>query len=258
MKTFLVTALTYAVLAAASFCHAQTCRNCTSGACSECTVKVGVYGYTRPTWRPWPTTKEAAPGERKKVDRRLIRPEPYETPSPEAEAEGVPERAPDLEPPSVDPMPEAQPDLPPELPPPLRNKQPIPILDSSSAARPRAAVAQAIPATPVITRPYSLAPQPTEATAAEAAAAEPSLAAQPSPRDEPAERPIASMNLPVMNLPVSAQASIEHSERGNPLRHVSGSRTRPATAIMSRRTVSNAPVAVQAKPAALDAANPLR
>lgn len=133
------------VLFAGSRVWAADCRNCGSGACKQCTVKPNVYGYSPPTWRSWPQTDFDKPTEAKKVDRRLVRPEGFETPTPRREAEGTPaappeiDRQPDL--PDEDPMK----DTPPDLPPPLRNKQPLPVRQASASVQDRLKLAGAEP-----------------------------------------------------------------------------------------------------------------
>jgi hypothetical protein len=141
MKIILIVGFVFSVFGSANVCQvaqAQQCTSCNSGSCTQCTVKVGVYGYSRPTWRPWPTTKHETPSDRQKINRRLIRPQPYETPAPESEADGLPSLIqPGRSRPGLDPMPTLPEDQPPALPPQLRNKQPIPIDNSTMHRRHR-------------------------------------------------------------------------------------------------------------------------
>ena len=219
MKLVLTFCFTGSLIASAAMCRvsqAEVCRHCNSGSCGECTVKVGVYGYSRPTWRPWPTTKEETPGERKKTDRRLIRPEPYETPSPESEADGVPGTTPRR----IDPIPVPVPreDDPPALPP----------QSSMNSLRE--------PAMPLTAKPSKSENDRADIVDKRAV--------------EPAQRRIASLNVPV-----SAELPAQSIRSNNPLRMSvrTASRSNP-----TRRSATNAPVAIRVGGVAHPvAANPL-
>ncbi|MCG8583892.1 MAG: hypothetical protein MI757_04180 [Pirellulales bacterium] len=248
MKSVLVTSLIttcFMLSSTARALSAEVCRHCNSSKCTSCTVQVGVYGYTRPTWRPWPTAKEDEPGERERTDRQLIRPKPFETPTPETEADGAPSLTPpDTLPPGFEPMP---PDDAPALPPELRNKQPIPVEESSR--RPP------VPRATTISQQRSM-----RANAPKVAASKPKVSplrrSRPVPQPQPASGRVVSLNIPI-----SAQLSVGDHSSNNPLRLANGSSlSKPMTA---RRAAANMPVAVtsggqSSSKSKLPESNPLR
>ena len=272
MKTKTLLALTILFLgstAANQRASAAPCTSCNSNSCTECVVKVGVFGYTPPTWRPWPQTKFKSPTDREKIERRLIRPEPFETPPPRSEADGVPRKAqPEITPPPIEPMP----DLPPDLPPQLRNKQPIPIHTSSvrkpqrtiakTSTKPDEPVTSVAPArlpghlppartlTPITTGPPSehVADTPLQrVTATERTGGN---IEKPAVKRPPARRRIASLNRPT-----SARRTGSQMGNDNPLRYVSSRASSPS---VSKRAVANMPFVIQAKSEQSQTSNPLR
>ena len=246
---------------------AAACRGCDSKSCAECVVKVGVYGYTPPTWRPWPATKFKSPTDREKVDRRLIRPEPFETPPPRSEASGVPRKTqPEERQPPVDPDPE----VPPELPPQLRNKQPIPV-PTSSTKNPQVNLATKFgasdaTATPPASRALNRRREvlSTSATTTEPGNKVDKLTTTVGrknirgniPAPTPAETHQAKpRRIASLNSPASTKREISGAKANNPLRLVSGHS--PNSSFL-KRAVANSPVSVSAKAAPEISANPLR